>query len=171
MVIPVLRLLGRMPLAWLHRLGAALGWVAYWASPTYARRLRENLFASGVGSEEARRTTLLKEAIAETGKGAAEILAAWFGPDEAIARMVVDVQGWDAVDAARARGKGIIILTPHLGCFEMVGVYVGARVPMTVLYRPPRKRWLERYMNAGRARVGSRSPHHRSPTCPSPHRA
>ena len=144
-----------MPLAWLHRLGAASGRIAYWASPTYARLLRENLFASGIGSEDARRTTLLKEAIAETGKGAAEILAVWFGPEDAIARMVVEVEGWEAVDAARARGKGIIILTPHLGCFEMVGVYVGARVPMTVLYRPPRKPWLEPYMNAGRSRVGS----------------
>ena len=155
MVIRILRLLARMPLAWLHRLGAALGWAAYWASPTYAGRLRENLFASGVGSEEAHRTTMLKEAIAETGKGAAEILAVWFGPDDAVARMVVDVEGWKVVDAARARGKGIIFLTPHLGCFEMAGVYIGARVPMTVLYRPPRKRWLEPYMNAGRSRVGS----------------
>lgn len=154
-MIRILRLLGRIPLAWLHRLGAALGWVAYWASPIYARRLRENLFASGIGSEEARRTTMLKDAIAETGKGATEILAVWFGPDEAIARMVVDVQGWEAVDAARARGKGIIFLTPHLGCFEIVGVYVGARVPLTVLYRPPRTRWIEPYMNAGRSRVGS----------------
>jgi len=155
MVIRILRLLARMPLAWLHRLGAALGWVAYWASPTYARRLRENLLASGIGPEDARRTTMLRDAIAETGKGATEILAVWFGPDDAIARMVVDVEGWEAVDAARARGKGIIILTPHLGCFEMVGVYVGARVPMTVLYRPPRARWIEPYMNAGRSRVGS----------------
>jgi KDO2-lipid IV(A) lauroyltransferase len=145
-----------MPLAWLHRLGAALGWIAYWASPTYARRLRENLFASGIGSEEARRTSLLSDAIAETGKGAAEILAVWFGPDDAVTRMVVEVEGWEAVDAARARGKGIIFLTPHLGCFEMAGLFVGARVPLTVLYRPPRQRRVEPYMNAGRSRVGSK---------------
>ncbi len=144
-----------MPLAWLHRLGAALGWLVYWASPTYANRLRENLFASGIGADEKERATLLREAIAETGKGAAELLAVWFGPYESVARMVVESEGWEAVEAARRRGKGIIILTPHLGCFEMVGLYVGERLPMTVLYRPPRKRWLEPYMNAGRSRVRS----------------
>ena len=155
MVIQVLRLLGRMPLAWLHRLGAALGWLVYWASPTYANRLRENLFASGIGADERERARLLKEAIAETGKGAAEIVAVWFGPDDAVASRVVESEGWDAVDAARARGKGIIFLTPHLGCFEMAGLYVGQRVPLTVLYRPPRQRWLEPYMNAGRSRARS----------------
>ena len=135
----MLKLLGRIPLAWLHRLGAALGWLVYWMSPTYGRRLRENLLASGIGSDEERRTTLLSEAIAEAGKGAAEILAVWFGPAEAVARRVVELEGWDLVEAAHARGKGVMILTPHLGCFELVGTYVGERFPMTVLYRPPKQ--------------------------------
>ena len=38
------RLLSRLPLAWLHRLGGWAGWLTYKASPSYARRLRENLF-------------------------------------------------------------------------------------------------------------------------------
>jgi Kdo2-lipid IVA lauroyltransferase/acyltransferase len=152
----ILRLLGRLPLAWLHRLGAALGWLVYWASPTYAKRLRENLFASGVCTDDAQCRALLRQAIAETGKGAAELMAVWFGPDDVVARLVVESEGWDVVDAARARGKGIIFLTPHLGCFEMAGLYVGEHVPLTVLYRPPRQRWLEPYMAAGRSRSRSR---------------
>lgn len=152
MMIWFLRLLGRLPLASLHRVGAALGWIVYLASPTYSQRLRENLYASGVCADEAQCRSLLRRAIAETGKGAAELIAVWFGPDESVARMVVECEGWDAVDAARTRGKGIIFLTPHLGCFEMAGLYVGEHVPLTVLYRPPRQQWLESYMAAGRSR-------------------
>jgi KDO2-lipid IV(A) lauroyltransferase len=152
MMIWFLRLLGRLPLASLHRVGAALGWIVYLASPTYSQRLRENLYASGVCADEAQCRSLLRRAIAETGKGAAELIAVWFGPDESVARMVVECEGWDAVDAARTRGKGIIFLTPHLGCFEMAGLYVGEHVPLTVLYRPPRQQWLESYMAAGRGR-------------------
>jgi KDO2-lipid IV(A) lauroyltransferase len=155
MTIRILRLLGRLPLAWLHRLGAALGWIVYWASPTYARQLQENLFASGICADDAQRRAVLREAIAETGKGAAELMAVWFGPDEPTKRWVVECNGWDAVDAARARGQGLIFLTPHLGCFEMAGLFVGERVPLTVLYRPPRQRWLEPYMTEGRSRVRS----------------
>lgn len=155
MIVWVLKAIGRIPLVWLHRVGAVLGWLVYWASPTYAGRMRENLLASGIGSERARRDSLLKEAIAETGKGALEILAVWFGPAETVEHMVVESEGWEVVDVARGRGKGVIFLTPHLGCFEMAGLYVGKRIPLTVLYRPPRRRWLEPYMNIGRGRLNS----------------
>ena len=141
-----------MPLSWLHRAGAALGWLTYWTSSRYAARMRENLRKSGVQSDEARRDALLRSAIAESGKGMAELLAVWFGSDEKVAGLVVEIEGWDIAQAAHARGKGLIIVTPHLGCFEMVGLAVAQRLPITSLYRPPRMAWLEPLMLAGRSR-------------------
>ena len=155
MAVWILKLLGRIPLRWLHRLGAALGWLVYWASPAYARRLRENLDASGIAVDEAHRTALRENAIAEAGKAVTELLAVWFGPDESLAKLVVELEGWETVAAAQARGKGILFLTPHLGCFEISSLYVGARIPLTVLYRPPKIGWLEPYMNASRGRLGT----------------
>ena len=155
MVNWILKLLGRIPLRWLHCLGATLGWLVYWASPAYRRRLRENLDASGIGLDEAQRTALRQEAIAEAGKAVAELLAVWFGPKENLAKLVVELEGWEIVVAARARGNGILFLTPHIGCFEISSLYVGARMPLTVLYRPPKVSWLEPYMNASRSRLGT----------------
>ena len=65
--------------------------------------------------------------VAEAGKGVTELLAVWFGSDEKVARLVVACEGWNVVEAARARGKGIIFLTPHLGCFEIASLYVAQR--------------------------------------------
>jgi KDO2-lipid IV(A) lauroyltransferase len=152
MLLALFRLLGRMPLSLLHRAGAALGWITYWTSSRYATRMRENLFASGVQNDEARRDALLRSAIAETGKGMTELLAVWFGSDEKVAGLVAEIEGWDIAQAAHARGKGLIIVTPHLGCFEMVGLLVARRLPITSLYRPPRITWLEPLMLAGRSR-------------------
>jgi KDO2-lipid IV(A) lauroyltransferase len=69
-----------------------------------------------------------------------------------VARLAIACEGWEAVETARARGKGIIIVTPHLGCFEMVSLYFVQRLPMTVMYREPRVAWLEPLMIAGRSR-------------------
>lgn len=145
----------RLPLAWLHRAGAALGWIAYLASPRYARRLRDNLYASGIGAGEVARRALLRQAIAEAGKGVAELVAVWFGDEEENDRRVA-CERWNLVEAARARGRGIIFLTPHLGCFEICALYGARRLPLTVLYRPPKQRWVERLMRAGRARTRAR---------------
>jgi Kdo2-lipid IVA lauroyltransferase/acyltransferase len=152
MLVALFRLLGRMPLSLLHRAGAALGWVVYWTSPRYAARMRENLRKSGVQDDEAQRNALLRSAIAETGKGMTELLAVWFGADEKVAGLAAEIEGWDIARAAHARGKGLIIVTPHLGCFEMVGLFVAQRLPITSLYRPPRMAWLEPLMLAGRSR-------------------
>jgi len=152
MLVALFRLLGRMPLSLLHRAGAALGRLVYWTSPRYATRLRENLRASGVQNDEAQRDALLHAAIAETGKGMTELLAVWFGSDKKVTELAAEIEGWDVAQAAHARGKGLIIVTPHLGCFEMVGLFVAQRLPITSLYRPPRLAWLEPLMLAGRGR-------------------
>ncbi len=145
-------MLAWLPLSWLHGTGAALGWLVYRVSPSYAARLRNNLYASGVCSSDAQCRALLRAVVAEAGKGIAELIAVWFGADHKVARLAVACDGWNVVEAARARGKGIIIVTPHLGCFEMVSLYFVQRLPMTVMYRPPKLAWLEPVMNAGRTR-------------------
>jgi len=152
MLLAVLRLAARLPLSWLHCAGAALGWLVYACSPKYAARLRANLYGSGVCSGDAQCDALRRKAISEAGKGMLELIAVWFGSDDKVARLAVACEGWEVVEAARARGKGIIIVTPHLGCFEMVSLYFVQRLPMTVMYREPRVAWLEPLMIAGRSR-------------------
>jgi len=152
MLLAVLRIAARLPLSWFHGAGAVLGWLVYACSTRYAERLRSNLYASGVCSGAAQCDALRRKAVAEAGKGMLELIAVWFGSDEKIARLAVACDGWEIVEAARARGKGIIIVTPHLGCFEMVSLYFVQRLPMTVMYRQPRVAWLEPLMIAGRSR-------------------
>lgn len=156
MLVAVLRLLARLPLSWLHRAGAVLGWITYWSSPSYAARFRENLHASGVCVDDAQCRAVLRAAVGEAGKSLVELVAVWFGKDEAVARLVVDCERWDIVESARARGNGILFLTPHLGCFEISALYVAQRMPLTVLYRPPKLAWIEPLMVAGRSRWQAR---------------
>lgn len=151
MMIPLLRLTARLPLAWLHRAGAVLGWLVYWTSPAYAARLRDNLFSSGVCADARACTALLRQSVAETGKGAAELVAVWFGAAGRVSQWV-RCDTWHVVEQAQRGGKGLIFLTPHLGCFEISALYGAQRLPITVLYRPPKLRWLEPLMVAGRSR-------------------
>jgi len=155
MLVALFRLLARLPLSWLHGTGAALGWLVYWCSPAYSARLRENLYGSGVCAGDAQCAPLLRAAVGAAGKGVTELVAVWFGNAEKVAGLVVECERWDAAVAARARGNGIIFLTPHLGCFEISALYAARRAPLTVLYRPPKLRWIEPLMMVGRTRSGA----------------
>lgn len=146
----LLRLTAQLPLRWLHGLGAMMGWVVYICSPTYARRLRENLHNSGIAPLDGL-DRLRRQVVAETGKGALELAALWFAADERIVRWA-HCNTWPLVERARQPGQGIIFLTPHLGGFEICAQYISQRMPITVLYRPPKLRWLEPLMIEGRSR-------------------
>jgi KDO2-lipid IV(A) lauroyltransferase len=150
MLITLLQCCARMPLAGLHFFGAGLGWLVYGLSPTYRRRCRENLRISGLCRNDDAGRHLLRAVIAESGKGITELCKVWFGRDEEIAALV-SCDDWAVVEAAQREGKGVIFLTPHLGCFEISAQYGARRMPLTVLYRPPKRAALETIMLAGRA--------------------
>lgn len=139
-------LLARLPLGALHRLGALLGRLTYAASATYAARTRDNLRQAGIAAD------ILPDAIAETGKGLTELPWIWGRSYDEVLGKVRECIGLEHIEAAQARGRGIIFLTPHLGCFEISALYAARRMPITVLYRPPRIGFLEGVMRAGRER-------------------
>ncbi len=142
----IFRLLSALPLSMLHRLGGLLGRLTYAFSKQYAARMRENLQQAGFAPE------LLPQVIEQAGKSIAELPWVWGRPYEEVLGAVVECQGMQHVEEAQARGKGTIILTPHLGCFEIVGLYVARYMPFTMLYRQPKLRWIEGVMCRGRER-------------------
>ena len=130
------------PLPLLHALGALLGWAAWLLSPTYRRRFLANARLAGL------RFAQVRQAVAESGKLIAEVPRLWFG-----ATPPVQWQGDEWITAARAEGRGVVFLTPHLGCFEVTAqAYADRFGPMTVLYRPARKPWLRELVATARAR-------------------
>ncbi|HET9113181.1 MAG TPA: lysophospholipid acyltransferase family protein [Burkholderiales bacterium] len=148
----LLRFLAKIPLRYWHMLGALAGSVVYRTRHRYAAKLEENLRQSDIASDADSFHTLLRQSVREIGKGGAEILPIWLRPYEQVLQLVQECRGWEHVEAAASAGKGILAMTPHLGCFEIVSLYYAARRPMTVMYRPPRQAWIEKIMLAGRTR-------------------
>ncbi|KMN36582.1 MULTISPECIES: lysophospholipid acyltransferase family protein [Chromobacterium] len=150
----LLSFLAHLPLSWLQGLGAVLGRLTYHASPRYRARLRENLSSSKICRNYQLLPRLVKQSAAETGKGALELAIAWCREPDDIAAMVRECIGWEHVEAALAKGHGIVFVTPHLGSYDIAGRYISSRLPfpLTAMYRPPKLAWLEPVMQAGRAR-------------------
>jgi Kdo2-lipid IVA lauroyltransferase/acyltransferase len=132
-----------LPLPLLHAVGAAVGWISFLSSATYRRRFLENARQAGLGLAQVR------PAVAEAGKLLAEMPRLWFGRPVAL-----QWDGAELIDAARAAGRGIVFLTPHLGCFEATAQGYAARYGrITVLYRPARKPWLRELVDTSRERA------------------
>ena len=131
MLLFLFRILSRFPLSVLHALGAALAWPVYFFASGYRRRLRENITQAGYAQH-------LRAAVAASGKSIMELPFVWGAPLEKVLQ-VTRVENWELVQEAIDAKQGVIFLTPHLGCYEVVAQVIAVRTPLTVMYRPPGK--------------------------------
>lgn len=139
------KLLSRLSLKNLQRLGAFLGALAYVGSTHYRGLLKTHFDLAG---------RLYKfnpnywEATKESGKTMADCLWIWSHPEQALE--LTEIHDWDVVEAAIAEGKGLIMLTPHFGGFEVIPRVLAEHFPATILYRPARQKWLDDIIVKGR---------------------
>ncbi|WP_114968931.1 lysophospholipid acyltransferase family protein [Rhodoferax ferrireducens] len=147
-MITLFKILSVLPLWLAHGLGWGMGWLVFAISGVYRRRFLANARQAGMVWQQ------WLGAVGESGKLVAELPRLWLGRP-------VPVQ-WDGarhVEAALALGRGVVFLTPHLGCFEITAQAYAQRYgqdkePMTVLFRPPRQSWLRELVTTARARPG-----------------
>jgi KDO2-lipid IV(A) lauroyltransferase len=148
----LIRAIARLSLRKLHGLGFMLGWLAYALSPSYRRRLRANAQWAGVSADDRH------QAVGSAGRMVAELPWLWLRPVSRPLGPLVQWQGAELVDQALDAGRGLLMLTPHLGSFEVAGqAFVerfGHRVSLTALYRPARQPWLREVIEASRQRPG-----------------
>jgi KDO2-lipid IV(A) lauroyltransferase len=141
MLIAYLKFISRVPMRWYHRVGVMVGWSVYWCARKDAKRVRDNIRQSNICLHESAFRALLKETISEAGKSVVEWFKVWYAPQAEFDRLCAECRGWALVEQAQRQGRGIIILLPHLGSFPIAARYTGQRVPLTLLYRPPREAW------------------------------
>ena len=143
--------LARMPLPLMQRLGAALGWLVWSLSPSYRRSFKANVQAAGVAWHDAR------PAVAAIGAMVAELPWVWMRPHEAKLDGLMKWDGAEHFEAAMQAGKGAIIMSPHLGSWEIGAQAIAEKFgptygPMVALFRPARKAWLEPLVANARTR-------------------
>lgn len=141
-------LISRLPLAWLQAVGGAFGLLAARLPGRYGRRLRENFrHAFPDATDE-----MIAEAARSTGRMMLEMPYFWSRPVIKADLYDFNELVWPALDRLQDQGRGLIVLTPHLGCFEVLPQSYAMRRPVTALFKPPHQPWLRDWIERMRNR-------------------
>ncbi len=155
LIAGALRLAGSLPLPVAQALGRLVGWLM-WRLNTQGRKVTETNIALCLPEYTSeQQQQLVKRSLAHTGMVALEVPLMWEWPVEKCLTLVRETQGLELVDEALATGKGLILLAPHLGNWELAGLFFSSRYKMAALYSPPNVPELEDYMIRVRGRLGS----------------
>jgi KDO2-lipid IV(A) lauroyltransferase len=64
------------------------------------------------------------------------------------------VEGWETLEAARREGKGVVVVTGHLGNWEIAGSYIASHLPFHAVSRRMANPLFDAYLTRTRARGG-----------------
>ncbi len=152
----LLRLTSLLPLPLTHAIGVLIGSLLWWIPNDLRRIASRNLALTFPEMPVADRERLLHRNLWETGKLLLELGPLWLWRGERVLALVRGaVAGEEALTDTVRRRRGAILLTPHLGAWEMAGLYYSSRHPLTILYRPSRL-GLDELSVRGRGRLGGK---------------
>lgn len=153
-IVACVHIVGTLPLRVLHALGGTLARIAWWFPIRERAVTRTNLALAYPDMDAAARERLGRASLVETGKGFAEICAFWTADRARLERMIIESDGVDRMKQVLASGRGVIIAAPHLGAWELGGIFLNWTFGVHALYREPRIRELDDFFRQARSRFG-----------------
>ena len=151
----LLWLAGHLPLGAARGLGGMVG-ALFWQLRGRNRQSTEiSLHLAFPEKTRQERRTLAWRSLRETGRTLAEVPIMWEKPVAHCLAMIREVQGQELLDEAMEADCGLLLLGPHLGNWELAGLYFSAQFSIAILYRPPKLAPMEAYISSVRGRGGS----------------
>jgi len=138
----IFKSLAYLPLSVLQTFGLALGWIGWKNSGSFQRLSAENFKQAFPAATP----QMLRHAMLSVGQMFLEMPYWWVRRNDRALNKTVAPADWHLFETALATGKGVILLSPHMGCFELLGPVYSSRFQSTVLFRPPRKVWLREWI-------------------------
>ncbi len=117
--------------------------------------IRANLSVAYPNLTQEELAELANKTLQENAKSFTELGAIWEWDVSKQLPMIKQIHGQELLDSAYEKGKGVIMLSPHFGNWEILGFFLSIKEPLTVLYQPPEIKSVEKYLNKVRGRVGS----------------
>ncbi len=147
---------GALPAPVLRGIAGAVATVGRWAGSRESRVALRNLELAypelGAGEREALQRAILRTTALQT----LETLRFWTRPHARNLAAIREQHGVGLFDAALASGRGLIVVAPHHGNWELLNQWLAARTPISILYRAPESAVGEAFLRLVRAGVPDR---------------
>lgn len=126
-----------LPWPWLRTLADLLAWAWRRLDARESRVARRNLQLAYPELLPSQREELQRRILRTTARQALETLRFWTRPHAENLARLRERHGQAAYDAALAAGKGVIVVAPHFGNWELLNQWLSARGPIAIVYNPP----------------------------------
>jgi Kdo2-lipid IVA lauroyltransferase/acyltransferase len=147
-----------LPLQWALKAGEVLGLLLFYLWGSRRRIAIENLektvaIHSLIIPEPGE--TIIRNNFKNLGRSLAEIIKIYFGSGRKIMD-AVHIEGIEHLHAARAKGKGVLLITGHCGNWELLALSASAVLfPISIVARPINNPYINKFVERARKKYGN----------------
>lgn len=154
-ILFLLNCLSHTPLGFNRWLGKVIGTI-YWHSSKRVRHVSSvNLELCFPDQSAEWREQTAKSGVINMAMTLLESPVLWKMPRERLLSLCENIDAFDEASKDQDRNEGILLATPHLGCWEYAGLIYASLRPVTYLYRPPKLKAIDEFIQRGRMSTGS----------------
>ena len=152
----LLRFIAALPYGFLYSIARFAAFCA-WHSASRLRRITElNIGYCFPALSSAEQKKLSQASLRETINVGLEMPKVLFQDVDKSLAQIVQVSGKEHIDALLAGGSGVIVLAPHLGNWEYLGLYLGQHYDTVSLYKPSGHPLMDTLVQQGRSSSGAK---------------
>ncbi len=128
-------LIARMQQPAMLWLGRRLGGLVRWVPSARGHIARTNIALCFPGLNLAEQTALVDANLRDIGLMLVEFALGWMGSDRRMASIPTRIEGLEHLEAARARGQGVLLVGGHFSHLELCARLVSQRIRIAGMYR------------------------------------
>ncbi len=131
----LIRLVALLPYRWLLPLGRGAGWLAARTLGGRRRIAARNIALSFPELDAAAQSAMVEANLRDAGLMLVEFALAWMGSERAVARVPLQIEGLEHLEAARAAGRGVLLVGAHFSHLELCARLVSRHIRIAGMYR------------------------------------
>ena len=142
-VYVLFKALGLLPLSVLQGIGTSLGLLASVLPGSYRKEAYKNLRIAYPDATPA----MDRAAMVQLLQMFLELPYLWAPRNAKKLNQIIQCDRWDLIDKAVEQGSGVILISPHIGSFEMLCPFYTFRHQAAVIFKEPRMKWLKLFID------------------------
>ncbi len=143
-----------LPFGATRLVGNTIGSLSYLFRTRAARNTDANLRYCFPAMRDSQRLRLAKQSLKHTGRLLAEAGIVFYWSEDRLNELVLGVDGFEPLQRALDEHRGILVLAPHFGNWELFALHFG-RYRFMALYDPPKIAGIDRLVRESRQRTGA----------------
>ncbi len=153
-VIAFMALLSLLPLRLIQKFGSVIGGISLFMNTGPVKTARINISRCFPELSAQQQSALLRKNIINLGIASAELAAVWFWSSKRLQQLISEVEGVEHLREALTNPKGLMLISPHLGNWEILTHGFRPYLTMTAMYKPAKIPALDGFIKRARIKAG-----------------